>query len=302
MNLRAYYFRIWLTCREGKNTSAGEVFNHANSRCIGDRKPYHSREGKDVRYVRHLIFLYFLLGTLAVNGATTSLVETENISPQPLRIGEKLTYNISWKRMPAGKRTDWIVKEETLNGESVYHIRSESKTGALFRFYSFHNQQSTYLNPSTLSPVHFQNQVQDRKYRATVTIDFREGEAQYEKISRRNPKSAQRRETKTLTMPVGTQDELSTVYFLRSKQLALGKTYFFPVIAKGKVLKATLTVERREVVKNKVLGTVSTLVLRTSKGDLFWITDDEWRLPVKIEVESKFGNFKAALIDVEFTN
>ena len=253
-------------------------------------------------YVRHLIFLCFLLGTLAVNETITSLVETENISPHPLRVGEKLTYNISWKKIPAGKRTDWIVKEETLNGESVYHISSESKTGALFRFYSFQNQQSTYLNPSTLSPVRFQNQVQDRKYRATVTIDFRAGEAEYKKVSRRNPKSDQRREEKTLTMPVGTQDELSTVYFLRSKQFALGKTYFFPVIAKGKVLKATLTVERKEVIKNKALGMVSTLVLRTSKGDLFWITDDKRRLPVKMEVESKFGDFKATLANIEFTN
>ena len=255
-----------------------------------------------MRYVKHVIFLCFLFGTLAINGANTSLVECENISPQPLRIGEKLTYDIRWKKIPAGKRTDWIAKEEMLNGEPVYHIRSEMKTGALFRFYSFQNQQSTYLNPSTLFPVHFQNQVRDRKYRATVTIDFREDEADYQKISRRNPKSAQRRDVKTITMPVGTQDELSTVYFLRSKQLVLDKTYFFPVIVKGKVLKATLTVERRESIKNKVLGTVSTLVLRTSKGDRFWITDDERRLPVKMEVESNFGDFKATLTDIEFEN
>lgn len=255
-----------------------------------------------MHYVRHLIFLCFLLGTLAVDGTTTSLFECANISPQPLRIGEKLTYKISWKNLPAGKRTDWIVKKESVNGESVYYIRSEAKTGALFRFYSFRNQQWTYLNPSTLSPVHFQNQVWDRKYRATVTIHFREGEAEYEKVSQRNPKSDERSEVKTLTMPVGTQDELSTVYFLRSKQLALGKTYFFHVIAKGKVMKATLTVERKEKIKNKVLGTVGTLVLKTSKGDLFWITDDQRRLPVKMEVESKFGDFKASLTDIEYTN
>ena len=229
-------------------------------------------------------------------------MESANITPKPLKVGEKLTYNISWKRLPAGKRTDWIAKGEMLNGASVYHIRSEMKTRALFRFYSFRSEQETFLNTSTLSPVRFQNHVQDRKYRATVAIDFQEGEAQYEKISQRNPKSAQKREAKTLTMPAGTQDELSTIYFLRSKQLALGETYFFPLIVKGKVQKVTLIVERRETVKNKVLGTVKTLVLRTSKGDSFWITDDERRLPVKIEAESKLGSIKAALTDVEFTN
>ncbi len=255
-----------------------------------------------MRYIKHLIFFCLLIGSVAVNGATTSLVESEDLTPQPLQIGEKLTYDISWKKLPAGRRTDWIAKGETLNGESVYHILSEMKTRALFRFYSFRNQQETYLNPSTLSPVHFRNQVQDRKYRATVTIDFREGEAEYKKTSQRNPKSPQKHETKMLTMPVGTQDELSTLYFLRSKQLALGKTYFFPLLVKGKVQKVTLTVERREFVKNKALGTVRTLVLRTSKGDRFWLTDDKRRLPVKMEAESKLGSLKAALTDVEFAN
>ena len=255
-----------------------------------------------MHYIKHLICICFLLGSIAVSGAATSLVESANISPTPLRVGEKLTYNISWKKLPAGKRTDWIAKRETLNGESVYHIRSEMKTRALFRFYSFRNEQETYLNPSTLSPVRFRNHVQDRKYRATVAVDFGDGEAQYQKISQQNPKSAQKREEKTLTMPVGTQDELSTIYFLRSKQLALGETYFFPLLVKGKVQKATLTVERRELVKNKVLGTVKTLVLRTSEGDRFWITDDEQRVPVKIEAKSKLGAIKAALSDIEFEN
>ena len=253
-----------------------------------------------MQYAKHLIFICLLIGSVAVNGASTSLFESADISPQPLRIGEKLTYDISWKRLPAGKRTDWIAKGATLNGASIYHIRSEMETRALFRLYRFWNQQETYLNPATLFPIRFRNQVQDREYRATVSIEFGEGEAQYEKISRRNPKSAQKREAKVLKMPVGTQDELSTIYFLRSKQLALGKTYFFPVFVKGKVQKVTLTVERREVIKNKALGTVRTLVLRTSKGDRFWLTDDQRRLPVKMEAQSNIGTFKADLTDIEF--
>ncbi|MDE0553335.1 MAG: DUF3108 domain-containing protein [Candidatus Poribacteria bacterium] len=255
-----------------------------------------------MHYVKHLIFICFLFGCVTVNGMSTSLVESPDISPQPLRIGEKLTYDISWRRLPAGRRTDRIAKTETLNGVSVYHIRSEMKTRALFRFYSFQNQQETFLNPSTLAPVRFRNHVQDRKFLATVAIDFREGEAEYKRISQRDRKSDQKQEVKTLTIPLGTQDELSTLYFLRSKQLTLGETYFFPVVVKGEVQKVTLTVERREVIKNKALGRVQTLVLGTSKGDRFWLTDDKRRLPVKMEAKSKMGAFKAALADIEFAN
>ena len=259
-------------------------------------------QGKIKKYAKHLIFIFLLIGCLAVNGASRSLVETPGILPHPLRVGEKLTYDISWKKIPAAKRTDWIVKEALVNGETVYHIQSEMKTRALFRVYSFQRQEETYLNPVTLSPVRFRNRLRDQKYRATVTVDFGAETAEYEKISRPKPKSPEKRETKVLEIPAGTQDELSTLYFLRSKELALGKTYFFPVIAKGKVQKVTLTVERREVVKNKKLGIVTTLVLRTSAGDRFWFTDDERRLLVK--AESKIGQVtvKTTLSDIEFTN
>ena len=259
-------------------------------------------QGKIKKYTKHLIFILLLIGCLAVNGASRSLVETPNLFPHPLRVGEKLTYDISWKKVRAAKRTDWIVKEELVNGETVYHIQSEMKTRALFRVYSFQRQEETYLNPMTLSPVRFRNQLRDQKYRATVTVNFGTETAEYEKVSRPNPKSPEKREAKVLEIPAGTQDELSTLYFLRSKKLALGKTYFFPMIAKGKVQKVTLTVERREVVKNKKLGIVTTLVLHTSAGDRFWFTDDEHRLLVK--AESKIGKLtvKATLSDIEFTN
>ncbi|MYB92354.1 DUF3108 domain-containing protein [Candidatus Poribacteria bacterium] len=222
--------------------------------------------------------------------------------PSPLQVGEKLTYNISLKKLPAGKRTDWIVEEEVVNGVGVYRIQSEMKTRALFRFYKFRNQQETHLNPTTLSPIRFQNYVQDRKYQGVVKINFREGKAEYEKVSRPEPEAQEKREAKVLEIPPGTQDELSLIYFLRSKQFVVGETYFFPLLVKGKVLKATLTLERKEFVKNKKLGNVRTIVLRTSEGGRFWITDDQRRLPVKIETESKIGAVKATLTDVEVVN
>lgn len=255
-----------------------------------------------MRYAKYLIFALLFIGNIALSDNSLFLVDAKDIVPSPLQVGEKLTYSISLKKLPAGKRTDWIVEEKVINGADVYRIQSEMKTRALFRFYKFQNQQETYLNPATLSPTRFQNYVQDRKYQGIVKINFREGKAEYEKISRPKPKAPEKRETKVLEIPPGTQDELSLIYFLRSKQLLLGETYFFPLLVKGKVLKATLTVERREFVKNKKLGNVRTIVLRTSEGGRFWITDDKRRLPVKIETESKIGAIKATLTDVEVAN
>ena len=49
------------------------------------------------------------MGNIALSGDSVFLVEEEDIVPNPLQVGEKLTYSISWKRLPAGERTDWIV-------------------------------------------------------------------------------------------------------------------------------------------------------------------------------------------------
>ena len=255
-----------------------------------------------MQYAKHLIFIFLLIITLGADDIPQSLVERPNISPHPLRVGEKITYNISVKKISAIQRTDRIVKEESMNGETVYHIQSKMKTRALFRFYKFNRQEETYLNPMTLSPVRFRRQSQKGKQNTTVTIDFQGATAEYEKISRPKPKSSETREVKVLEIPPGTQNELSALYFLRTKQLTVGKTYFFSMITEGEVKKITITVEDREKVKHKKLDTVETLVLRTSTGDRYWFTDDERRLIVNAETKREGSIVKMTLTDIEFTN
>ena len=76
-------------------------------------KTHHTEPQSQIKqYAKHLIFIFLLIGTLAVNSASRSLVDSPDIVPSPIRVGEKLTYNISWKKIPAAKRTDWIVKEK----------------------------------------------------------------------------------------------------------------------------------------------------------------------------------------------
>lgn len=255
-----------------------------------------------MQYAKHLIFIFLFIGCLAVDAAPQSLVESPNVSPHPLRVGEKLTYNISVKKVPAVQRIDRIVKEELRNGEAIYHIQSTMKPRAFFKFYNFERHDETYLNPKTLSPVRFRSWFRKQKSQTTVTVDFQEGTAEYEKRSRLDPKSPEEREVKVIEIPTGTQDELSRLYFLRSKQLAVGKTYFYPLIKEGKLQEVTLTVERREKVKNKKLGTVETLVLISSTESRFWFTDDERRILVKAEVKTDDSTAKLTLVGIKFTN
>lgn len=232
-----------------------------------------------------------------------SLVNVQNVAERPLRVGEKLTYKVKVRGISAGKRVDYIQKTMVWNGQRVYHISSDAKTGAWARWYHFRSHQSTFLKVVGFHPLRFRNQVQDKKYRAFVEINFREGLADYQKRSQSDPKSPEKRDKKEIEIPIGTQDELSMVYFLRTKQIAAGNTYIFPLIIRGELRKMELKVERGEVLSTKALGKnkvkVKTLLVRTSDGGKLWLTDDALHLPIKIEANTKIGKTTATLEKIE---
>ena len=72
------------------------------------------------------------------------------------------------------------------------------------------------------------------------------------------------------------------------------------MLVKDKCQHVTLEVRRREVIKTKALGRVEALVLRTSHGYLMWLTNDERRIPVRIEAEARIGKLVGALEKVDF--
>ena len=210
-----------------------------------------------ILFVSCFIFLTF---SLAIS-ATYSLIDTKNLDQDPIQIGEVLTYNVKIKGLPAGTQVTKVVEKKMLADQLVYRFRSERQTGSLLgKLYHFHDQTESYVTIDQLYPLKYVKDLEEQKYRWHVEVDFNHGKgtAQY----------AKNEENKTLHIPIGTQDDLSMLYFLRSKELKVGHTYAFPVIVKDKCEHVTLEILRREVIKTKAsrLGRVETLVLRTSHG------------------------------------
>ena len=243
-----------------------------------------------ILFVSCFIFLTF---SLAIS-ATYSLLDTKNLDQAPIQIGEVLTYSVKIKGLPAGTQVTKVVEKTMLADRPVYRFKSERQTGNLLgKLYHFHDQTESYVTTDQLYPLRYVRDLEDQKYRAHVEVNFNHGEgtAQYTKNL----------DNKSLNIPIGIQDDLSMLYFLRSKELQVGQTYRFPVLVKDKTEQVTLEVRRREVIKTKALGRVETLVLRTSHGYLMWLTNDERRIPVKIEAETpRIGKLVGVLEKVDF--
>jgi len=100
-------------------------------------------------------------------------------------------------------------------------------------------------------------------------------------------------------------DVISGFYYLRAQPLMIGKVVFINVFDSNKLLKAEVSVLRKEKIRVSGRGEVRAIVVKPDlkseglfhkKGDVFiWLTDDEARIPVRLETRVPIGRVVAEL-------
>ena len=238
-----------------------------------------------------IVFFCFTINILTF--AICPLLAQNNIEPTPIRVGEVLNFSVRLKRIPAGSQMMKVVEKTTLNGQSVYHLASAARTKFPFSlFYKFEDARESYVTTRQFQPLRYVKNIVDRKYKVNIHIDFDidSGKVRLSKNQKKLPE---------LEAPVGIQDELSMLYLFRMKELKVGEMYTFPALIGTKVVEIKVEVVRREKAKT-VLGHLETIVLRSSHGYMVWITDDERRIPVKIEARTKIGKLVGILKKVDY--
>ena len=240
----------------------------------------------------HLICTFvFLLNPFIVSSA-------EQISLKSLtndrthHMGGKLTYSIKLAGVRAGIQTITIGQETEWKGKKVYPLTSfETSTGLVEKFYRFRADRLTYIDTNHLGPIFHRRSIEDRKYHATVEVyyDYRDQIVTHNK----NGKI-----TKTALIE-GCQDELSWIYFLCHHPLKIGFSYNFPLLSKSNIRQATFKVTK-ETIKCRLLGKIRTLVITSeSTRRKIWLSDDNRRIPVRIEAKVRVGRLVATLRKIE---
>jgi len=106
-----------------------------------------------------------------------------------------------------------------------------------------------------------------------------------------------------------TWDVISGFFYLRTQPLDVGKTIFIDIFDSNKFYKAKVEVLRKEKIEIPNRGEVSTVIVKPElqseglfqrKGDvLIWLTDDEKKIPVRVQTKVPVGNVVAELKDSE---
>lgn len=227
--------------------------------------------------------------------------ETEDTAPQVQLLKhaqETFHYNISWIGVLVGRAT---LKASNENG--VIKITSQvHSTPFISTFYRVEDHaESRVVNGS---PLNFRIRQHEGKYRSDKETIF---DTDARKVTFLNYlKNTRDEHVIEGELP---WDVISGFYYLRTQSLEPGKTAYVDVFDSNKFFRAEITALRNEKTTAPATGEVDTIVVQLilkseglfqSTGNiLIWLTNDERKIPVRVEAKAPVGHVAAELTVME---
>jgi uncharacterized protein DUF3108 len=229
-----------------------------------------------------------------------SNLESVPYSAAPYRVGEHLTYNVSFSNFISAAHVELLVAAHgTFYGREGIQLNAHVETTGVINaaLYALNNDYTTYVDPSTGLPFRAQQVVREASRTADSSNEFNQPAGTAAIPSKQQ----------TEEFP-GTYDLLSALYRLRSLPLREGGSYYFRVRGESQEYAAELQVTGHEMIKTNV-GSYDALVtqIRVSNDShannyhlRIYFSDDERHVPVLIKARLSAGELRAELAGSEF--
>ncbi len=221
--------------------------------------------------------------------------------PVPFRVGETLTYDVSWSSyITAGTAVATVRERKASFNSTAYYIVAEGRpTPLVAKLYSLYYKLDTLLDSYTLLPQRgsvYSEEGKRHRFR-TTRFDRAARRAFFEYQTDATMKS-------DLTVSPVVQDALSAIYVLRAIPFKAGDRMTMPVCDNGTNYKVTIDIAAAERIKTPMGEMVAWKVRLTVVDDknrpvgrniAMWMSDDSRRLPVKLQAELPVGTFNLIL-------
>ena len=243
-----------------------------------------------------LVILLFFSSILSLLGQQNS----------PLLAGENLKYRIHLGFINAAEAT---IKSSsatsTIGDQTTRKVEIEGKTtGVLELFSPLRDYWSAQIDTETLLPLKTEMRKREGRYRKEETVLYQMDKG-FAKITSPQNKPV----SSTLAGPKELLDLISAYYFLRSKPVGdkkPGSRWSAQVLVDSKIYELVLVVRSRETIETEAgsKSSIKTNIL-LPKNNLFkeedairlWISDDEYQVPLKVQVNLKIGFLSIDLTD-----
>jgi hypothetical protein len=209
--------------------------------------------------------------------------------------GETLDFTLEWLAISAGSARMTIGPLPSDPTRLRMTSIAESSSG-FARIYRVRDELESIVTRDSFSTVYYRKRLQEgnRTKDETTLIDPARGIAT--------------RKGKQTPVPKPVFDPISVIFYLRTVDLTVGRSYRLPIFADGKLYTLEADVVRRGRIETP-LGTFDTLVVvpKSAVGGIFrdgdnrltiWYSADPRHLPLQIRSELKFGSITATLNQV----
>lgn len=221
----------------------------------------------------------------------------------PFKVGETLTFDVSWSTyLTAGTATMTVKERRPVGVGAVYDLVAEGRPGTLLdKLYHLYYKAESLLDTRTLQPA-FATIFSDERGRKKLRTTRFTGRTTIEYA----PRPDAPRETHT--MPPLSQDPLSAIYVIRVLPLKAGQVFTMPVVDGPDVYHARWQIAGPEPITTPV-GAFSawrlTPALSDAKGQpvpnrrlTLWLSNDARKLPLKLQAGLAVGNFVLTLAKI----
>jgi len=208
--------------------------------------------------------------------------------------GETLRYAMSWKIFAGGIMTISVSEPMELEGRPAYKIElSAISNDFISNFFVVRDSITSWVDRATLQSLRFEKHSVEGKRADDERIDFDLAE-----------RVATRENGRRIPFQTPIFDSLSSVYFLRTRDLSSGGPIEIEVVSGKHAYRLEVDVLGLETVKTPAGTFVARKVhpkmkeegLLKKGGDLWiWFTEDARRVPVMIKSKLNFGVLTARL-------
>jgi hypothetical protein len=220
--------------------------------------------------------------------------------------GEDLTFAIRWGVITGGYATLSVPAVDLIEGQPAYHILSEARsTGMVEAFYKVRDRNEAWMDTGSPRSLRYSKKIHEGKYSVDEVVELDQTARTFHETEIRHDKN-DAREEKRGEIPPNVLDVLSSLYYIRSQPLEVGKSFTVDVHSGDKTFPLLVKVKKLEKVKvkaGKFLCYRVEPVLRErgifiSKGKKLevWMTADARHMPVLMRSEIFIGHVSAELV------
>ncbi len=248
---------------------------------------------RDILKGRHSVKYYLILLLCCLSLGLQAVVFMD---------GEKLVFNVKYGLVNAAEAT-LEARTSSYQGNPVWYLTTNAKTHAFFdKIFKVRDRVESWWDKKTLLPYKFAKNLEEGRYRQhrVHIYNHTSQTTTYQKWAFKQSKFV----NEEMKIPGDTQDILSAFYHVRNQDLKVGRSVYVNITADGRNMPTEVVVHRTEKVKT-IFGEIECLVIEPKlQGEaifkqtgriLIWLTNDAYKIPVKLDSKVAFGSFVASL-------